>query len=112
MQCTEQDNYRKSPTAESEFFLVFFFDKYLSVIISPFSADMNHCEQELGEYLMGNPSDMMLSVSSLYSSWKQSVELRVKKYISITYMYILILNKWDLMMSGPASLAVISFIKN
>ena len=66
--------YRKSPTAESEFSLVFFFHTYLKVIISPFSADMNHCEQEFGEYLMGNPSDMMLSVSSLYSSWKQSVE--------------------------------------
>ena len=74
MQCTEQDNYRKLPTAESECSLVFFFHTYLKVIISPFSADMNHCEQEFGEYLMGNPSDMMLSVSSLYSSWKQSVE--------------------------------------
>ena len=66
MQCTEQDT--ESHLQQSQNFFLYFFYTYLSVIISPFSADMNHCEQEFGEYLMGNPSDMMLSVSSLYSS--------------------------------------------
>lgn len=45
---------------------------YLKVMICPFGAVMNHSEHELGKYPRGKPADVMISVSSLYSSWKQS----------------------------------------